>query len=250
MSLPRTVTQAEFGAEVGRFETLIRSVDPPTGIVRADVPGGRPATSPSTSSGSSPTSSPAGSTGSAATKRPSARSTSASGSDPTRWPTSSPRSRPSLAGLLALVRRRRVVGSVAERHRHARSKASRRCGPTWCCTPTTSGARLGRDCAGRRGPDSGRSRTSRTSSPSADGGRRRSRSTACRAFDVSGGGDEITGAPWPSSSPRPAEATPALGLDETANIYGVVPPLHSEVATSDGRQSVRRPRSKPTSPYD
>src|SRR4051812_50107232 len=27
MALPRTVTQAEFGAEVGRFETLIRSVD-------------------------------------------------------------------------------------------------------------------------------------------------------------------------------------------------------------------------------
>src|SRR3954453_8303498 len=27
MALPRTVPQAEFGAEVGRFETLIRSVD-------------------------------------------------------------------------------------------------------------------------------------------------------------------------------------------------------------------------------
>ena len=28
MGLPRTVTQAEFGAELGRFEALIRSVDP------------------------------------------------------------------------------------------------------------------------------------------------------------------------------------------------------------------------------
>ena len=39
-------------------------------------------------------------------------------------------------------------------------------------------------------------------------------------FDVSGGGDEITGAPWPFALAATGRGNPeALGLDDSINIY-------------------------------
>jgi uncharacterized protein (TIGR03083 family) len=218
MSLPRTVTQAEFGIELGRFEALIRSVDPAdwdrpsrcdgwsAGVVArhvvgqfADVVAGR-----FDGLGSDE-----------ATQR---EVDERAGRGPVAVADELAELTPSLSGLLAMFDddawaspSPNGTGTLGEGVEALWSDMVLHADDMRCAVGWDAPADLDPTPAVSHIADMLTQQGWRPATIALDGLPR---------FDVAGGGDEITGAPWPFALAATGRGDPgALGLDPSVNIY-------------------------------